>query len=51
MADVPPQAITATGAVASSANALFTAIKHVAGVAPCTAATMNTLMSDPADRR
>lgn len=47
MADVPPQAITATGAVGSGANALFTATKHVAGVAPCTAATMNTLMAEP----
>lgn len=48
MADVPPNAIVAsTGAAATTANALFTATKHVAGVAPCTATTMNTLLNDP----
>lgn len=47
MADVPPNAITSTGAAATTANALFTAIKHVNGVAPCTATTMNSLLNDP----
>lgn len=52
MADVPPNAISivagSEGAPLAGANALYTAIKHVAGVAPCTAATMNTLLNDPA---
>ena len=39
MADVPPNA---------ASSSLFTATKHVNGVAPCTAATMNTLLVDPA---
>lgn len=30
-------------------TALFTAVKHVNGVAPCTVATMNTLQTDPAN--
>ena len=48
MADIPPNAIdTATGAALAAANPLFTAIKHVGGVAPCTAATMNTLATNP----
>jgi hypothetical protein len=49
MADIPPLAInTADGSALAVANPLFTAIKHVAGVPPCTAATMNTLATDPA---
>lgn len=51
MADVPPKAIdivpATDGAALGTANALYTAIKHVAGVPPCTAATMNTLLADP----
>jgi hypothetical protein len=51
MADIPPKAIDVApatlGAVLAGANPLFTAIKHVAGVPPCTAATMNTLATDP----
>jgi hypothetical protein len=47
MADVPPNAINADGSAAAGANALFTATKHVNGVAPCTAATMNTLITNP----
>jgi hypothetical protein len=55
MADIPPQAIVpATGAVAGTANALFTTIKHVGGVAPCFsttagAAALNALEFDPVD--
>jgi hypothetical protein len=51
MADIPPKGINiapASGAPLTTANALYTAIKHVAGVPPCTAATMNTLLADPA---
>lgn len=49
MADIPPNAVTpGTGVAGSGANALFTAIKHVAGVPPCTSSTMATLQSDPA---
>jgi hypothetical protein len=49
MADIPPNAQDAAGVALAGANPLFTAIKHVAGVAPCTAATMATLQADPAD--
>lgn len=55
MADIPPLGITpATGAPLATANALFTAIKHVAGVAPCFsntagAAALNALQNDPVD--
>lgn len=52
MADIPPKAIDTAaptlGAALAGANPLFTAIKHVAGVPPCTAATMATLATDPA---
>ena len=48
MADIPPKAIdTATGAALAVANPLFTAVKHVAGVAPCTPATMAILAANP----
>ena len=46
MADIPPNLPAADGSVSTTANPLFTAIKHVAGVAPCTAATLNTLATD-----
>jgi hypothetical protein len=46
MADIPPVLPAADGSVSATANPLFTAIKHVAGVAPCTAATLNTLATD-----
>ena len=46
MADIPPFTPNADGTVSATANPLFTAIKHVAGVAPCTPATMNTLATD-----
>lgn len=48
MADIPPLLPNADGTVSTTANPLFTAIKHVSGVPPCTAATMNTLATDPA---
>lgn len=47
MADVPPQLPNVDGSVSAAANPLFTAIKHVAGIAPCGAATMNNLATDP----
>jgi len=46
MADIPPFLPNADGSVSGTANPLFTAIKHVAGVPPCTAATLNTLATD-----
>ncbi len=65
MADIPPAAIDTTGgpvgpgagtfgAVLATANALFTTIKHVNGVAPCFSTTagqaaLNALQNDPAD--
>jgi hypothetical protein len=51
MADIPPGAIAADGSVAvpAAANPLFTAIKHVNGVPPCTGTTMATLQTDPAN--
>ncbi len=56
MADIPPRAITpADGSllVPNAPNALFTTIKHVAGVAPCFtttagAAALNATAVDPA---
>jgi hypothetical protein len=48
MANVPPNAVNAGGLTfAATANPLFTAIKHVSGVAPCTAATIDLLKTDP----
>jgi hypothetical protein len=50
MADIPSLAIAtpATGAYhATNANPLYTAVKHVNGVAPCTAATFAPLFNDP----
>jgi hypothetical protein len=46
MADIPPFLPAADGSVSATANPLFTAIKHVSGTPPCTAATMNTLSND-----
>lgn len=41
MADIPPYLTAGTAALLSTAtNPLFTAIKHVNGVAPCTSATL-----------
>jgi len=47
MADIPPLlANGAKGTVsATTANPLYTAIKHVNGVAPCTAAPLNALLA------
>ena len=47
MADIPPLLPAADGGASTTANPLFTATKHVNGVAPCTATTMNTLQADP----
>jgi hypothetical protein len=49
MADIPPNAINADGTAAAGANALFTAVKHVAATntPPCTATVLNTLATDP----
>jgi hypothetical protein len=55
MADIPALGITpGTGAATATANPLYTAIKHVNGVAPCFsttagAAALNALANDPAD--
>ena len=52
MADIPPDAIAADGSVTAPkvANPLFTAIKHVNGVPPCTlSAAFNALTKDPAN--
>ena len=55
MANIPPTlAAVAGGALTATANPLFTAIKHVAGVAPCSsttagAAALNALFTDAAD--
>lgn len=49
MADIPPNAQDAAGVALVGANPLFTAIKHVNGVPPCTSATMATLQTDPPD--
>ena len=46
MADIPPMLPNPDGSVSATANALFTAIKHVSGVAPCTPSTMNLLAAD-----
>ncbi|GAA4418996.1 hypothetical protein GCM10023090_04610 [Acidovorax lacteus] len=48
MADIPSAANSDQFAAASpiTTNPLFTAIKHVNGVAPCTTATLNTLRTD-----
>jgi len=51
MADIPPKALTTAGATTTAANALFTAVKHVSGVAPCTATTMGTLTQNPTDEQ
>ena len=50
MADIPEGRFTAAQAglnTDDSNNPLFTAIKHVSGVAPCTAATLARLTVDP----
>lgn len=47
MADIPAAGNINQGATAApAANPLFTAIKHVSGVAPCTAATLELLKTD-----
>jgi hypothetical protein len=48
MADIPPAQPNPGGSVSGAANPLFTAVKHVAGVAPCTVGVMNALSNDPA---
>ena len=48
MADVPPFTPTSTGAVSATANPLFTATKHVNGVAPCSGTAISNLQNDPA---
>lgn len=45
MADVPPNLAIAGGAAGTKANPLFTATKHVAGVAPCTPAAFAPLLT------
>lgn len=45
MADVPPNLALAGGAAGTKANPLFTNIKHVAGVAPCSAAGFANLLT------
>ena len=45
MADVPPNLALAGGAAGTTANPLFTATKHVAGVAPCTPAAFAPLLT------
>ncbi|RZJ11469.1 MAG: hypothetical protein EOO54_20980 [Haliea sp.] len=47
MANIPAIQPAADGSVSAASNPLFTAIKHVAGVAPCTPATLNGLATDP----
>ena len=62
MADIPPTHVAATGALGASGaipalaaaaagatNPLFTAVKHVSGVAPCTAAAFQQLERNPAN--
>lgn len=62
MADIPPTHVAATGALAASGsipalaaaaagatNPLFTAVKHVSGVAPCTASAFQQLERNPAN--
>lgn len=50
MADIPPTAFTKDGDLTKSVNPLYTAIKHVNGVAPCTstvaAAQLDKLVED-----
>lgn len=46
MADIPPFTPNADGSTSNTPNPLFTAIKHVDGVAPCTPSTMATLADD-----
>ena len=47
MADIPPTLRDTAGAPTTSANALYTATKHVAGVAPCTSTAFSPLLSIP----
>jgi len=48
MADVPPLSISpATGAPVAPANPLFTAIKHVNGVPPCSGVAIANLANEP----
>ena len=47
MADIPALLPNADGSVSATPNPLFTAIKHVAGVPPCTTTTLNSLANDP----
>jgi hypothetical protein len=50
MADIPPTVPDGADTDTSpDANPLYTAIKHVDGVAPCTSATLRKLQSDPSD--
>ena len=45
MADIPPNLAVAGGAAGTKANPLYANIKHTAGVAPCTAATFDPLLT------
>jgi hypothetical protein len=50
MADIPPTAeVFKSETNTRGTNPLFTAIKHVSGKPPCTAATLRTLQTDPED--
>jgi len=48
-ADIPPKGLAGQGASAatSAANPLFTAIKHISGVPPCTTGPINGTLVDP----
>jgi hypothetical protein len=48
MADIPPNAQDAAGAVLAAANPLYTAIKHQNGVPPCSGTAITNLQTDPA---
>lgn len=45
MADVPPNRMDGTGKPGTNANALYKAIKHVSGKAPCTDEPLNALLA------
>ncbi|MDO5290846.1 MAG: cell surface protein [Pseudomonadota bacterium] len=45
MADVPPVLFNGSGVATSDVNPLYTATKHVNGVAPCTSGALNGLLA------
>jgi hypothetical protein len=47
MADIPPTLMTSAGVTSGSTNPLYTAIKHVSGVAPCTSSAFAALLTTP----